>query len=75
MEPWYRSRPPGPEWNMRAGRDYDALFICSYDQRQEQWQLQWNRTSGCRAVIQPNALGSYDMHGNIWEWVCDWSGP
>lgn len=71
--------PTEAEWEhaCRAGsttryhfgtRDHDApLFAHSSNDRRIS-------TLPTGSLI-PNALGLFDMHGNVWEWTWDWFGP
>jgi formylglycine-generating enzyme required for sulfatase activity len=71
--------PTEAEWEFlcRAG---SASVYHSGDREGDLAAAGWyeaNSSDGPMPVgqLQPNAWGLFDMHGNVWEWCWDWSGP
>lgn len=71
--------PTEAEWEYAARgatNDPDYLYSGSDDINAVAWYEGNNSSSGCKPVGNkaPNALGIYDMSGNLFEWCWDWYG-
>lgn len=67
--------PTEAQWEFacRAGTKTDYSFGENITEEQVNFNRAKKKTMPVGSY-QPNSLGLYEMHGNVWEWCSDWYG-
>ncbi|MBN1128535.1 MAG: SUMF1/EgtB/PvdO family nonheme iron enzyme [Chitinispirillaceae bacterium] len=71
--------PTEAEWEFAARGASSFLPYCSWEETPDALSEAWfvdnsSNTTHEVATKEPNALGLYDMAGNVFEWTNDWKG-
>lgn len=69
--------PTEAEWEYAARAGASSSYAWGWDMDDAYGWYKKNSNAAPHPVGQkkPNALGFFDMNGNVWEWVADWFHP